>query len=96
MAGAKVTEKVSGLTGREGDLVRLRRGYPAGCVGPQDEDKEVDEAGGQEDQAGYRDRWTYQRDWRATFWGTFQSQNHIMSMFETNKRFRDMKFSLTV
>lgn len=80
-AGAKVTEKVAGLTGRKGGLVRLRRGYSAGCGGPQDGEKDVDEAGGQEDQAGYGDRWTYQRDCGAAFWGTFQSQNHIMSMF---------------
>lgn len=92
VAGAKVTEKVAGLIGREGGLIRLRRGYSAGFGGPQDGDKEVDEAGGQEDQAGYGDRWTNQRDWRAVFWET---ESHYVC-FEANRRLRYMKFSLTV
>lgn len=85
-AGAKVTEKVAGLTGREGGLVRLRRGYSAGCGGPQDGDKKVDEAGGQEDQAGYGDRWTYQGDCRAAFLGDIsEPESHYVNVLKQTK-----------
>ena len=48
-----MTEKVSGLTGREGVSFELRiAGYSAHCGGPRDIDKELDETRRQVGQPG--------------------------------------------
>lgn len=95
-AGAKVTEKVGGLTGREGGLVRLRRATLQAAEAPRMETK----------------RWMRLEDRRikqATeidgpiretggqhFGGHFRARITLCQCFEANRRFRYMKFSLTV